>query len=88
MDIPTTRSAPERETTAPAGLVDADRFLAVTTRLHELRDRLAEVPRDHRHRGRLHARLAAIADAAASSLEDVTGELDELERDLADVGRE
>lgn len=67
------------------GLVDADRFLVLTDRLREVRERLEAAKVSTEQKARWHRRLIAITNAAK---EDLARADDQLTRFTADLDRQ
>lgn len=73
------------EPTGPAeaaGLVDADRILALTERLRDAHGRIDTASISTQRRSNYQRRLAAVADAGQSDLDKAEAQLERLEADL------
>lgn len=66
----------------PDGLVDAERFLALTERLRDVRDRIADADTADRRRTQWQRLLVAATNAAKEDLDDAERRLVRLEAEL------
>lgn len=75
--------SPDADRDAPSGaLVDADRFLSLTDRLRQVRERIEGGGTDDRRRSQWQRILVAISDAAKDDLDGAERKLTRLEAEL------